>query len=41
MILESINSNADVHHLSRPDIDVLAAEIRGRSFAFAPSTAGV
>ncbi len=28
MILETIGSNADVHALSRPDIDVLANEIR-------------
>jgi 1-deoxy-D-xylulose-5-phosphate synthase len=28
MMLDTINSNTDVHNLSRPDIDVLAAEIR-------------
>jgi 1-deoxy-D-xylulose-5-phosphate synthase len=28
MMLETISSNADVHNLTRPDIDVLAAEIR-------------
>jgi 1-deoxy-D-xylulose-5-phosphate synthase len=28
MILDNISSNADVHNLSRPDIDVLAGEIR-------------
>ena len=28
MILETISSNADVHKLARPEIDVLAGEIR-------------